>query len=195
MSWSLDQIMADPVASAAFRAYLKTQYGEENYDFLTAVAKYQRAPSKAAAHQIFNQYLSDGAARQANISSENRAAIQDRLPRRFRPWQPPPPADLFDAAAKVVAGETAILIHGFVGTPAGAPYAMTAEEKMAAALAAAEAAAGGGGDIDGPPEAPDVPPDVGPHPDPADNPNADDHGDDHDHDESKSDGKEVVAEK
>jgi len=193
MSWSLNEILADPNASAAFRTYLQRLRADENFDFLTAVAEYRRAPSKAAAHRIFNRYVSDTAARQANISAAGRAAIEDRLPQRFRPWRPGPPADLFDEAAKDVASPTADYIPAFVLTPAGAPYRMTAEE-MAAALAAAEAAAGGGGDIAAPPEAPDVPPDVGPRPDPADDPNADDHGD-HDHDESKSDGKEVVAEK
>jgi hypothetical protein len=192
MSWSLDDILADPNASAAFRAYLQRQHADENFDFLREVAAYRQAPSRATARQIYARYVADAAARQVNISAASRAGIEERRPGRIGLARPP--ADLFDAAARDVAGPTADLIPAFVRTPAGAPYAMTAEE-MAAALAAAEAAAGGGGDIAAPPEAPDAPPDVGPQPDPADNPNADDHGDDHDHDESKSDGKEVVAEK
>lgn len=192
MAWSLNEILADQDASAAFRAYLQTQHAEENYDFLRDVAAYRQAPSWAGARQIYAQYVTDDAASQVNMSGASRAGIEERLP--GQPGPALPPADLFNAAARDVASPTADYIPAFVLTPAGAPYTVGADD-MAAALAAAEAAAGGADGIDAPPHAPDAPPDAGPQPDPADNPNADDRGDDHDHDESKSDGREVVAEK
>jgi hypothetical protein len=192
MSWSLNEILADQDASAAFRAYLQTQHAAENYDFLRDVAAYRQAPSRAGARQIYAQYVTDDAATQVNISGASRTGLDEQLQDDLALGAPP--ADLFNAAARDVASPTADYIPAFVLTPAGAPYTVGADD-MAAALAAAEAAAGGADGIDAPPHAPDAPPDAGPQPDPADNPNADDRGDDHDHDESKSDGREVVAEK
>ena len=194
MSWSLNEILADRDASAAFRAYLQARHADENFDFLKAVANYRRAPSKAAAHRIFNRYVSDTAARQANISAAGRTAIQDGLPQRFRPWRPRPPADLFDAAAKDVASPTADYIPAFVLTPAGAPYAVALDD-LAGGLAGADVAAGGGEDIAPPPEAPEAPPDVAPQPDRPDNPREDDRGNNRDRDENKSNNREAVAEK
>ncbi|XP_067375009.1 regulator of G-protein signaling 14 isoform X1 [Channa argus] len=80
---SFEKLLEDPCGVHCFTAFLKSEVSEENILFWQACEKFRKIPStsldklKAAAHSIFNTYLSDSAPYSVNIDDTAKTEEKD----------------------------------------------------------------------------------------------------------------------
>jgi len=111
---SLDQIMATPVLSASFEAFLRNEFAVESYHFLRDVAKWKRQyfdvagnANVARARKLVHQYISTTGLYAINIDSKTQAQILRTLPESSETAQ----ITLFDSAVDEIRN---LLIAGAV---------------------------------------------------------------------------------
>ncbi|XP_043941259.1 regulator of G-protein signaling 2-like [Protopterus annectens] len=101
-SWSesFDALLTNKYARTAFRAFLKSEFCEENMDFWLACEDFKQTKSSSKmlskAKKIYDEFVGPEALREINIDSNTREMITDSL-------QAPTPS-CFDAAQKRVYG-------------------------------------------------------------------------------------------
>ncbi|XP_058525686.1 regulator of G-protein signaling 16 isoform X1 [Ochotona princeps] len=80
---SFDQLLHNPQGLAAFRAFLKTEFSEENLEFWLACEDFKRTRSAAKlasrAHRIFEEFVRTEAPREVNIDHETRELTRRNL--------------------------------------------------------------------------------------------------------------------
>ncbi|MBN3314708.1 RGS3 protein, partial [Atractosteus spatula] len=73
---SLDNLLAHRFGLAAFRAFLRSEFSEENLEFWLACEAYRKSKSNFSlqrkARKIFYQYIEPGAPREVNLDSRTR---------------------------------------------------------------------------------------------------------------------------
>ncbi|XP_067846749.1 regulator of G-protein signaling 21-like [Heptranchias perlo] len=81
MQWSksLDVLLADPCGLAAFRAFLKSEFSEENIDFWLVCEDYKKTKSAAKldskAQHIYTEFIRSDAPKQVNIDGNTRDLV------------------------------------------------------------------------------------------------------------------------
>ncbi|XP_069793922.1 regulator of G-protein signaling 21-like [Narcine bancroftii] len=75
-SKSLDILLADPCGRAAFRAFLKSEFSEENIDFWLVCEDYKKTKSTdklgSKAQHIYREFIQSDAPKQVNIDGNTR---------------------------------------------------------------------------------------------------------------------------
>lgn len=92
---SLMTLLRHPDKRQSFRAFLKSEYSEENFDFWLECEDYRHTKPKQrkkAAIRIYDTYLGPDATHEINIDAETRAKTESQLQ--------DPREDTFDAAQK-----------------------------------------------------------------------------------------------
>ncbi|KAJ8390439.1 hypothetical protein AAFF_G00103740 [Aldrovandia affinis] len=87
MKWkeSLDRLLASKHGLSAFRAFLVSEYSEENLSFYLACEDYRNTTSTAKlsvkAKKIYEEFIGSDAPREVNIDHETRAITRQNLDR------------------------------------------------------------------------------------------------------------------
>ncbi|XP_007893852.1 regulator of G-protein signaling 5 [Callorhinchus milii] len=80
---SLDKMLAHPYGLAAFRAFLRSEYSEENLDFWLACEDYKKtkSPVKRAskAKKIYSEFIETDAPKEINIDFETKDFTKKKL--------------------------------------------------------------------------------------------------------------------
>ena len=74
---SVDDLLGDANWEVIFHQYTKAEFSSENVEFLRAVAAFEASPSHENGLAIYNQYVSESAATQVNISGAQRKPIDE----------------------------------------------------------------------------------------------------------------------
>eukprot|EP01102_Stenamoeba_stenopodia_P019618 TRINITY_DN7457_c0_g1_i1.p1 TRINITY_DN7457_c0_g1~~TRINITY_DN7457_c0_g1_i1.p1 ORF type:complete len:441 (-),score=151.04 TRINITY_DN7457_c0_g1_i1:228-1550(-) len=81
----LERILFDPKGREALRAFLKTEFSEENFLFYEEVENFQKLPDsdseaiEAEAERIFNKYISKESQLEINIPANIKTALQKKF--------------------------------------------------------------------------------------------------------------------
>ncbi|XP_078417872.1 regulator of G-protein signaling 21-like [Cetorhinus maximus] len=100
MEWSksLDILLADPCGLAAFRAFLKSEFSEENIDFWLVCEDYKKTKSSAKldskAQHIYTEFIKSDAPKQVNIDGNTRDLVSKSI------LQPTPAC--FEVAQRII---------------------------------------------------------------------------------------------
>uniref|UniRef100_A0A8C6SXN8 Regulator of G protein signaling 3a n=1 Tax=Neogobius melanostomus TaxID=47308 RepID=A0A8C6SXN8_9GOBI len=80
---SLDKLLAHKYGLAAFRAFLRTEFSEENLEFWLACEEYKKVKSQSKmaskAKKIFAEYIAIQSCKEVNLDSYTRDHTQDNL--------------------------------------------------------------------------------------------------------------------
>ncbi|XP_032948892.1 regulator of G-protein signaling 8 isoform X2 [Rhinolophus ferrumequinum] len=80
---SFDVLLSHKCGVAAFRAFLKTEFSEENLEFWLACEEYKKTRSTAKlvskAHRIFEEFVDVQAPREVNIDFQTREATRKNM--------------------------------------------------------------------------------------------------------------------
>uniref|UniRef100_A0A8D0GUJ2 Regulator of G protein signaling 13 n=1 Tax=Sphenodon punctatus TaxID=8508 RepID=A0A8D0GUJ2_SPHPU len=97
-SQSFEKLMATKYGPLIYKAYLKTEYSDENIEFWLACETYKRTASRrkriSMARKLFKDYIQPQAPREINIDSPAREAIIRNIKE--------PTQSCFDEAQKIV---------------------------------------------------------------------------------------------
>ncbi|EGW08712.1 Regulator of G-protein signaling 8 [Cricetulus griseus] len=81
--WSFTGLSVMPDGVAAFRAFLKTEFSEENLEFWLACEEFKKTRSTAKlvskAHRIFEEFVDVQAPREVNIDFQTREATRKNM--------------------------------------------------------------------------------------------------------------------
>ncbi|XP_053101859.1 regulator of G-protein signaling 13 [Hemicordylus capensis] len=97
-SQSFEKLMATKYGPMIYKAYLRTEYSDENFEFWSACEKYKKIASQkrrtAVAWKLFKEYIQPQAPREINIDSPAREGIITNIQE--------PTQSCFDEAQKIV---------------------------------------------------------------------------------------------
>ncbi|XP_053549677.1 regulator of G-protein signaling 16-like [Bombina bombina] len=85
MSWkdSFNKLLRSKEGISAFRAFLQTEFSEENLEFWVACEDYRRTRSTAKlqdkAERIFQEFLQSGAPREVNVDHQTREVTRKQI--------------------------------------------------------------------------------------------------------------------